>query len=189
MKKWVRQLAIGTVALFTFGIISPSHEIWTDLRKDHDTDDYERREAAAIEYSLNLPKRDVPVTDLLQHARNVSYEKFGTKIGPKIQADFDRHIFPEMASVLKKTYALDTVDRTALAITEQPAGNYGERIFNVYDKETGDELLYFHVRTEKRPQEGYYYNFHYHSFADDFAVHHSLGDIYWSKDTPPRWLS
>ncbi len=62
-------------------------------------------------------------------------------------------------------------------------------MFNIYDEQTGKDLIRFHVRTENRPGEGYYYNFHYHTAEDQFATHHNLGDVYWSKNTPPKWLS
>ncbi len=76
-----------------------------------------------------------------------------------------------------------------IKITDQPSGNYSEKIFNISDGLTGKDLIRFHVRTEKRPIEGYYYNFHYHTFEDRFVAHHDVGDIYWSKNTPPKWLS
>ena len=76
-----------------------------------------------------------------------------------------------------------------IKITEQPSGNYSEKIFNLSDGASGKELIRFHVRTEKRPLEGYYYNFHYHTYEDRFVAHHNVGDIYWSKNTPPKWLS
>ncbi len=56
-----------------------------------------------------------------------------------------------------------------------------KKIFNITNSQTGSDLIRFHVRTEKRPQEGYYYNFHYHSAEDDFMAHNNLGDIYWEK--------
>ena len=76
-----------------------------------------------------------------------------------------------------------------LSITEYPSGDYAEKMFHLSDKVLGKDLIRFHVRTEKRPLDGYFYNFHYHTAEDGFTVHHSLGDIYWSKNTPPKWLS
>src|SRR6185437_147709 len=56
-----------------------------------------------------------------------------------------------------------------LAISEKPAGDYSEKIFNVYDLDNRKDLIRFHVRTEKRPQDGYFFNFHYH-IADDESI-------------------
>ena len=116
--------------------------------------------------------------------------KFGTKIGPVIANEFDRCIFPKIEEAIQMTLASSgDVHKRRLAISEKPAGDYSEKIFNVYDLEDRKDLIRFHVRTEKRPQDGYFYNFHYHIADDEFIAHHSIGDIYWSKNTPPKWLS
>ncbi|WP_107926969.1 YpjP family protein [Lysinibacillus parviboronicapiens] len=202
MKKWVQKSIVIMVAFLTFGLITPTHEIWDafdqnssnraaigpssgtstavaaepDSNQDEDTELYQE----AIDYGALL----------MDAAKEQSYIKFGTKIGPKISNEFDAIIFPKMEEAIAMTVAsLDDGSLASLAITERPSGNYGEKIFNITNSQTGSDLIRFHVRTEKRPQEGYYYNFHYHSAEDDFMAHNNLGDIYWEKNTPPKWLS
>ena len=55
----------------------------------------------------------------------------------------------------------------SLAISK-PAGGNNEKIFHVYDTKTGNDLLRFHVRRDHPPQDGYYFNFHYHRFDDGY---------------------
>ena len=37
MKKWLQKSLIITVALLTFGVITPGHEIWTGLQDKGDS--------------------------------------------------------------------------------------------------------------------------------------------------------
>lgn len=71
-----------------------------------------------------------------------------------------------------------------LEITEEPTAGYGEKIFNVYNQRTKEEIARFHVRRDKRPGEGYWFNFHYHLKDDQFVKHHQIGEVFWEKNTP-----
>jgi hypothetical protein len=74
-----------------------------------------------------------------------------------------------------------------LAVTENPSGGMGERIFHIYRVDSGEDIIRFHVRREHPPQDGYWFQFHYHTYHDDFQTHYELGKIYWDKNTPPQW--
>lgn len=184
-----------TVALLTFGVITPDHNIWSGL-DDEDESKQTGSQAKEQTYAVTLaeptfeePARS-PEEELIESAKMVAYEKFGTKIGPVITDEFDEVIFPKIDEAIRMTLRdTDDLHKRRLAISEKPAGHYGEKIFHVYDKDLKKDLIQFHVRTDKRPQEGYYFNFHYHTAEDGFATHHMIGDIYWSKNTPPKWLS
>jgi YpjP-like protein len=199
MKKWLQRTLIVAVALLTFGAISPNHEIWTNLQ-DKNVSKHAVGPSQDNDYSIGL--EDSFVDDSLEDnsdsieelfitsAKKQSYMKFGTKVGPVIADEFDNIIFPKIEEAIQVTLASSgDVHKRQLAISEKPAGDYSEKIFNVYDLVDRKDLIRFHVRTEKRPKDGYYYNFHYHIAADEFTAHHSIGDIYWAKDTPPKWLS
>lgn len=193
--KWGQKLLIGLVALLTFGIITPTHDIWNSLQNKEDT----RQVGPSVEaeeyyYGLVDSEEDEKSESLeevfIVRAQELSYEKFGTKIGPVIASEFDEVIFPKMDEILRQTLdGADEAVKNQLVMSEKPAGNYSEKIFNVYDEESKKDLVRFHVRTDKRPQDGYYFNFHYHTADDDYITHNDLGEIYWSKDTPPKWLS
>ena len=201
MKKHMQNFMIALVAVLTLGVISPNHEIWTSLQPKDDTREAERTDSSNHDLRLGLEdsiferdsafEQNSSIEDaLLQPAKDLAYIKFGSRIGPVIQNEFEDVIFPKMEEVIQRT--VDTtggLENRMLSITEYPSGNYSEKMFHVSDLVDEKDLIRFHVRTEKRPLDGYFYNFHYHTAEDGFTVHHSLGDIYWSKNTPPKWLS
>lgn len=189
MKKWFQKSIIITVALLTFGLISPNHFIWEQLLDtkspsraiSSDAHDYEQ---------VTITDESSVYENMADAAKEQAYIKFGNRIGPVIQHEFDDIIFPKMQEAIDMTIAKATDEKiTRLAISEQPSGDYHEKIFNIYNDSTKKDLIRFHVRTDKKPQDGYYFNFHYHLAEDKYSKHYVLGDIYWSKNTPPKWLS
>ena len=193
--RWLQKSLIIAVALLTFGVITPAHDIWSSFQDKSDSKQAEGPfEHTNYDIGFTEPQLEEQyesVEDVfIISARELSYEKFGTKIGPIISDEFDDIIFPKIDEAIRMTLKNSSeITTPRLAISERPAGNYSEKIFHVYDKENKKDLIRFHVRTDKRPQDGYYFNFHYHISNDEFMAHHSIGDIYWSKDTPPKWLS
>ena len=198
MKKWIKKTFILSVALLTFGLITPNHEIWESLENNSSNNsttnsNYENpvstTQITSIEVDGTSSESSVesPIDDILTAAKEQSYIKFGSKITPVIRDEFEEEIFPKLQDVI--TTSIDNESLKYVVISNQPSGQYGEKIFHLKDGKSGKDLFRFHVRTEKRPQEGYYYNFHYHKKEDQFVVHHDLGEIYWSKNTPPKWLS
>ncbi|EGQ27895.1 hypothetical protein HMPREF9372_0113 [Sporosarcina newyorkensis 2681] len=198
MKQWLQRFMIASVAVLTLGAITSNHEIWSNFQSKDEPNEMDSTTGDS-HYSIELDDSpteflstpDYPIhseeDQLLDHARSLSYEKFGQRIGPVIQDEFDSEIFPRIEAVIQTT--IHNAAERRLAITEQPSGDYAEKIFHVHDKMAGQDVIRFHVRTEKRPLDGYFYNFHYHTADDGFTAHHTLGDIYWSKNTPPKWLS
>ncbi|GAE94956.1 hypothetical protein JCM21714_4157 [Gracilibacillus boraciitolerans JCM 21714] len=58
---------------------------------------------------------------------------------------------------------------------------------NIKEKQ---DVARFHVNRVRKPQDGYYFQFHYHLPNDQYEEHLPLADIYWGgKDTPPKWMS
>jgi len=193
--RWLQKSLIIAVALLTFGVITPAHDIWSSFQ---DKSDLKHAEGPLeqINYDIGfaepqLEEQYQSVEDVfITTAKELSYQKFGTKIGPVITNEFDDVIFPKIDEAIRMTLKnANDVTTPRFAISEKPSGDYSEKIFHVYDKNNSKDLIRFHVRTDKRPQDGYFFNFHYHISEDEFTVHHSIGDIYWSKDTPPKWLS
>ncbi|BDH61531.1 hypothetical protein MTP04_16610 [Lysinibacillus sp. PLM2] len=203
MKKWMQKLIVITVALVTFGIISPNHEIWELLEHDHSSSsnnngDYQSS-ANSVTYEDSISDEvtehstyleEQSINSILLTAKEQSYMKFGSKISPVIGKEFDARILPKIEEVIQVTLARHDEEKIPyIKISDQPSGNYSEKIFHISNGYTGQDLLRFHVRTERRPVEGYYYNFHYHTVEDQYVKHHNIGDIYYSKNTPPKWLS
>lgn len=197
MKKWIQKTLIITVALLTFGLISPNHLIWEQLldQKNPTKSIYSNTNTVEFEQVSirELPDltTEVNLTEsLISAAREQSYIKFGGRIGPVIKGEFEDVIFPRIQEAIDATIAKVDDESTAnLSITEQPSGDYYEKIFHIYDNSARKDLIRFHVRTDKKPLEGFYFNFHYHIAEDHFTKHYALGEIYWSKNTPPKWLS
>ncbi|WP_342504948.1 YpjP family protein [Sporosarcina sp. FSL K6-2383] len=199
MKKWLQKTLIVAVAFLTLGAISPNHQFWTSLQ-DKDQTKHAEQPPKNADYSIDIAdafvyeRSEEPVVSaeesLIATAKELAYVKFGSKIGPVIADEFDEIIFPKIEEAINMTFASSgDIHKRRLAITEKPAGDYAEKIFNIYDLENAQDVIRFHVRTENRPQDGYFYNFHYHIADDGFVAHHSIGDIQWSKNTPPKWLS
>lgn len=191
LKEWIKKSIIITVALLTFGLISPDHLIWEHLLDNKNPEKSFHSNVNNIDYEQVEIDEGLALTDSISTAaREQSYIKFGERIGPVIQNEFDEIIFPRIQEVIDTTVAKMAQDKVInLAITEQPSGEYHEKIFNIYNNETRKDLIRFHVRTDKKPQDGYYFNFHYHLAEDKYSKHYALGEIYWSKNTPPKWLS
>ena len=91
MKRWLQKTLIVAVALLTFGAISPNHEIWTSLQDKGQPKHAEIR-PASTDYSVGFadPFQDEMANDqpaqiessFVTSAKELSYMKFGTKIGP-----------------------------------------------------------------------------------------------------------
>lgn len=196
MKKWMQKFLVISVALLTFGVITPNHEIWNNLENNnHNSNRAHEPRANDVSSAIQLDtllyeEQDSVINSLKDAAREQSYIKFGTRIAPKISNEFDTRIFPKMEEAIEMTLARINDEKIqSLIISEKPSGNYSEKIFNIKDSDSNVDLIRFHVRTENRPNEGFYYNFHYHTYEDSFVSHYNLGDIYWSKNQPPKWLS
>lgn len=190
MKKWVQKTIAIMVAFLTFGVITPNHEIWAafDAQTLNKPVVYERSSNDIVEsYQLDeLIQEEQTNTSLVDEAKQQSYIKFGSKVGPVIENEFETIIFPKMAEAIEM---IEQQNGSNLAITQMPSGDYKEKIFNIYDVNTNKDVMRFHVRIENRPFEGHYYNFHYHLASDRFQKHYNIGEIFWSKNTPPKWLS
>ena len=195
MPNWLRKSFVVLVTILTFGLVTPSqaflYENTNQLKASRasDVENSEKGAELAEEENSNFDKEDF-VRQMLTIAEAQSYEKFGTKIGPVIEDEFRSAILPKIESVIEllaEQYPTEQLDH--LEISEQPSGGNGEKIFHIFDKTSGKDIIRFHVRKDHPPQDGYWFNFHYHTHHDGFQTHHALGDIYWNKNTPPKWLS
>jgi hypothetical protein len=197
MKKWLRKSVVVMVSILTFGLVTPSQFVnYVNAENQNDRDVFE---TAAPESTFAQPTafleesefdKEKFMEELMQRAEEQSYQKFGTKIKPVIENEFREVILPNIETALNQTaIQFPDEDLINLAITEQPSGGHSEKIFNIKNSLTGMDILRFHVRRENPPQDGYWFNFHYHTYHDGYQSHHDLGSIYWDKNTPPKWMS
>ncbi|MFS0750110.1 YpjP family protein [Oceanobacillus sp. 1P07AA] len=198
MKIWWRKIAVVLITILTLGMYSPTTLLEVDAQKNNgnipsSSSSDQETTARTIEIQDAIPTTveedlDTALNRLMSHAQEQSMIKFGTKIATKVEDEFNQEILPKIEEVLHTLLQETETAYAFLSITEDPAVGYGERIFNVYDEKTKKHIAKFHVRRDNRPLEGHYFNFHYHLSTDKFKVHHDIGDIYWDKNTPPKWM-
>ncbi|WP_234402429.1 YpjP family protein [Oceanobacillus damuensis] len=198
----MRKIAVVLVTIATLGIYTPTALLEANADEDKDTLSSkadvneavsDSTEAEQIDFNIAPDKpssRDYIVNQLTEKAKEQTITKFGPKIASRVEDEFTSVILPNIEAVLQTIVEKNAADEyTYFAITEEPAKGYGERIFNVYDNKKAEDVAKFHVRRDNRPMEGYYFNFHYHLSSDGFKEHHDIGDIFWEKNTPPKWMA
>ncbi|WP_078595361.1 YpjP family protein [Evansella clarkii] len=200
MKLWLKKFSVVLITFITLGTFIPptyldaqaenNDEILSsgngedsknDLTGAHDTGDSvsESGEPATEDY----------VVALTELAKEQTIEKLGPRIIKNVEEEVNSLILPNIEEVLGMILTEAGEEVPYYVITEQPSGGYGEKIFNVYDYRSGDDIARFHVRRDNRPRDGYWFNFHYHLYTDNFEEHYELGEVYWDKNTPPKWMS
>ena len=142
-----------------------------------------------LEEETEQAEDNSPVGILAEKAREMTMYKLGPKITSKVEDELLEVILPHMEEIIQQiTLQADEDLVPYFEITENPSTGDGERIFNLYNRHTKEDIAKFHVRRDKRPLEGYWFNFHYHLNTDQFETHYPIGEIYWDKNTPPKWM-
>ncbi|AOH55348.1 hypothetical protein ABE28_013395 [Peribacillus muralis] len=195
---WFRKSLVILVSVLTFGLVTPSDLAWlaeADTLKDTKKGLVEEEGLAYLASQNSTERkeefnREEFLSGILDKAEESAYMKFGEKINPKIGDEFKQVILPKMEEALTEMASQYPDGKLQqLTITEQPSAGRAEKIFHIYDSISGKDIIRFHVRQENPPLEGYWFDFHYHTYHDSFAAHHDLGKIYWDKNTPPEWTS
>ncbi|MEC1679712.1 YpjP family protein [Bacillus mojavensis] len=203
MNLWMRKTLVVLFTIVTFGLVSPPAALMADkpsgqpssleqndytaFYDEHDLyDDFESEDRRDPELLFQSYKEQ-----LLDSAENQSFLKFGSKIAPVIEGDYRKEILPKIENVICDFLATLQDDEAYqdVVISSKPSAGKTEKIFHVYNRSTGEDLLRFHVRRDHPPHDGYWFNFHYHTAEDGFQSHHELGSIYWDRNTPPNWMS
>ncbi|WP_010531318.1 YpjP family protein [Lentibacillus jeotgali] len=204
MKLWMRKVAVALVAVVTLGLYIPEFDADVEAEQSKETMDSEKDShdksvrdtsdpptltAELPDVHTDISELD-PIDDLRQKAREQAMIKMGPRITAKVEDEFQSVILPNMEEALHRIMDETGADNLQYySITEQPSEGFGERIFNIYDERTGHDIARFDVRRENRPMEGYWFNFHYHIKSDGFEDHHEIGEIYWDKNIPPKWMA
>ncbi|WP_066187779.1 YpjP family protein [Gracilibacillus timonensis] len=200
MKKWLKKSTVLLVTILTLGLYVPPISIDADVDKST----WEPKEDQAKPVETQTQEDAISQEDLVfeedsdqlylqalnQAAKEKLTMKLGSKIGSKVNEEVEQVILPNLDEVLDTIY--EEKGKAAsqyLMIAEDPSGGYGERIFNLYDANAKENIAKFHVNRLRKPQDGYYFQFHYHLKKDQFEEHLPIGEVYWGKDTPPKWMS
>ncbi|MDR7238573.1 YpjP family protein [Neobacillus drentensis] len=197
MNNWLRKTLFVLVSVLTFGLVTPTQLINTvNAENLADRDAFEAPSTESTFGQTNTFIEDSNfdkekfIGELIKQAELQSYQKFGTRIKPVIENEFREIILPNIEKALEEVAVqFPEEDLKNLTISEQPGAGLSEKIFNVNNRLLGKDILRFHVRRDNPPQAGYWFNFHYHTYHDQFQSHHELGSIYWAKNTPPKWMS
>ncbi|MGG1245519.1 YpjP family protein [Bacillus spizizenii] len=203
MKLWMRKTLVVLFTIVTFGLVSPPAALMAD-KPSGQPSSLEQNDYTAFydEHDLyddnELDDRQDPELlfqsykeQLLDSAEDQSFLKFGSKIAPVIEDDYRKEILPQIENVISDYLATLQDDEAYqdVVISSMPSAGKKEKMFNVYNRTTGEDLIRFHVRRDHPPHDGYWFNFHYHTAEDGFQSHHELGSIYWDRNTPPNWMS
>lgn len=203
MPKWFRKLLVLSITILTFGLVSPPQilvygedkapkrdAIVTGSEELRDLETVVKLEDTRLVEETPLSEKEENIRRLLQGAEEKSFVKFGCRIKPVIEDEFKEIILPNIEKAIQLSAArYEDENFRNLQIMEEPSGGYSEKIFHITDSRTNKDVIRFHVRKDHPPQEGYWFNFHYHTAHDHFQTHYDLGSIYWDKNTPPKWLS
>ncbi|MBP2241266.1 hypothetical protein J2Z40_001828 [Cytobacillus eiseniae] len=201
MPAWLRKSFVVMVTILTFGLVTPSYAIFDDnsnsdknLKRDiieHSNEDtHSSGGVSAISEEIGYSSKEDFISRMLSEAEIQSFTKFGNKIKPVIENEFSEVILPNIEKAIQlvaEQYPEE--DLGYLVVSECSSGGYSEKIFNIQNEKTDEDVIRFHVRRDQPPQQGYWFNFHYHTHHDKFQEHHELGSIYWDKNTPPKWMS
>ncbi|WP_026581325.1 YpjP family protein [Bacillus sp. J33] len=195
MPNWLRKSFVVLVTILTFGMVTPSQAFLyenTNQLKASRASDVEKTDSSTGPSTEedNYVDKEVFIRQMVKEAEMQSYEKFGTKIGPVIEDEFNEVILPNIEKAIQEVAVQFPEESLAhLKVTETPGGGLSEKIFHITNSQTSEDVIRFHVRRDHPPQQGYWFNFHYHTHHDSFQAHHELGAIYWDKNTPPKWMS
>lgn len=207
MKQWFRKIAAILITIITLGLYIPPGFLTSHLDQDKENlasksnaDEAsfnsasgtltESDERSDEKQKTELATQDVFTQVITEKARQQTLTKFGDKIASQVEDEFMTTILPHMEVVLEMILAEAGEEESIyFGITENPTSGYGEKIFNIYDYRTKKDVARFDVRRDNRPLEGHFFNFHYHLSKDNFEKHYELGEIFWDKNMPPKWMA
>lgn len=198
MKQWMKKIAVMLITIMTLGMYVPvSLTAETNEDKEsYDTDSKvdESIQTTVVEEPPSSIEEELPASvmmeKLTEKVKEQAMLKMGPRIAERIGGEFTAVILPKIEEIMQ-TVMLDENGEpiSYYGITEQPAKGYGERIFHIYDYHNEETVAKFHVRRDHRPLDGYWFNFHYHLKDDDFEKHYEVGELFWDKNTPPKWMA
>ncbi|MFE8695789.1 YpjP family protein [Cytobacillus sp. FJAT-53684] len=201
MPKWLRKSFVVMVTILTFGMVTPSQALLydnssadknpkKDIVEPTNEDNHSSGSLASSFEEIGYINKEAFIKKMLIEAEIQSFAKFGEKIKPVIENEFSEVILPNIEMAIQNVAEQYPKEELAyLTVTERPGGGWSEKIFHIKNEMTNEDIIRFHVRRDQPPQQGYWFNFHYHTYHDQFQSHHELGKIYWAKNTPPKWMS
>ncbi len=198
MPKWLQKSLVVLITVLTFGLVTPPQSLLIVRGAENNTIErsaIEEKSSEKVQENQLFEEEEQSnkerwVQQLVKEAEIQSFLKFGTKIKPIIEDEFREIILPNLEMAINAvTEQFPEEDLVHLSITEFPGKGKSEKIFHIKNQQTGMDVIRFHVRRDQPPKQGYWFNFHYHTYHDNYQTHYDLGSIYWAKNTPPDWMS
>ncbi|WP_042221138.1 YpjP family protein [Oceanobacillus manasiensis] len=198
MKLWLRKAAVVLITIMTLGIYVPPAFLNADESKDDFTAKTNIKEDVSHSLAEAVPSEETSQesddSNLVQSMANEAQAQTLDKLGPKISSQIDPAflnaiLFGVEEAVTTTVATIDESEYPYIGITDSPTDGWGEKIFDLYDVRTNKAIAKFHVRRDNRPLEGHWFNFHYHVKHDQFESHREIGEIYWGKNDPPKWMT
>lgn len=189
----MRKSLVVLVSILTFGLVTPADFTWFTQGQTQKTVNREAQEDHNLAHSPIIAEQEIFnreqfIAGFKDKAEENAYQKFGDKIEPVISTEFKSVILPKIEEAIEEMAAQFPDEQLQnLTISESPSGGRSEKIFHIFHTESGEDIIRFHVRQDRVPLEGYWFNFHYHTAHDSFLAHHELGSIFWDTNTPPKW--
>lgn len=198
MKKWFRKTIVLLISILTLGLYIPPFHLDADMEEvdkgeiSPKTDDYTTNSPTIIdddESDSIVSSNELYQEALIEMARERVMIKLGDKIASKIDMPLKEEVLPNLEVVIEQIFdKLGEEQSQYLVISEEPASGYGERIFNLYDQSKKENVAKFHVTRVKKPQDGHFFQFHYHLAEDQYEEHYPIAEVHWGKNTPPKWM-
>lgn len=207
MKRHLRKILAILMMIVTLGLYIPpsilasntdDHKTFVAPRAPVQKDEQQgvvhkknAHQATISEASLeSIKEAEINISNMIvDQAKASTYSKLGPKITHQVEDQLIEVVFPNLEQTLEKMVQPYECEGSYLGLIDEPSSGYGEKIFTLYDYRADEAIARFDVRRVNRPLEGYWFIFHYHLKEDDFEEHYPLGDIYWDKNTPPKWQS
>lgn len=187
LNKWLKKSLVILFSIVTFGMIAPPQVLLAEENHSDQASAGIRGDGQFTPEENHIYQQPLDISEIFREADEQAFLKFGSKIGPVIEDEFRTFILPKMEEAIADT--IQNTENTNLTVSKKPGKGKSEKIFHIYSNNTGEDLIRFHVRIDQPPKEGYWFNFHYHTYKDSFVKHHNLGSIYWNKNTPPGWMN
>lgn len=150
MKNWIRKSLVVLFTLATFGLVAPPSALTVNKQAPDANYAPEAEEKKLLLHRDSQDQSAIEqpniVDQFLFEAEKQSFEKFGKKISGVIEDEFRNLVLPQMEEVIKTFLETEKEKFADLAISQKPANGKGEKIFHIYDRMSGKDLIRFHVR-------------------------------------------
>jgi hypothetical protein len=198
MKQYFRKILVIFITILTLGMYVPPlllnvEASDVDSSKAKINDESQASHSNFVHSTQQLRTHDQSIwtfNEMINLAKNQTITKLGPKIVDTLEKSFLEDVLDNMEIAVSNIIMdLGTDNTYFYGISEDLTPGYGEKIFELYDIRTNETIARFDVSRVNKPMEGHWFHFHYHLAQDNFTEHYTIGEIFYNKNTPPKWMS